>query len=590
MGILDAVRRVKHRLMPPPEPETGFFPIDAWTDPAYGKWFDLHKASKEELERQRHESFTYKPLFSIIVPLYKTPLDYLELMVASVLAQTYKSFELVLVNASPESRSLAIAVDKYCRIDGRVKLVCLDENRGITENTNAGIEAASGDFLCFLDHDDALEPDVLYEYASLLNREPETDVLYCDEDMMVVDSKGAHFIHPLFKPDYAPELLLCKNYVIHLMCVRRSIVDQMARPTSAYDGAQDYNMIMFAADRARNVGHVQKVLYHWRISDTSTAANPDAKPYSRVAYRRAAMEQLQRRGERACIIASGIINIHNVWFPASDQDALVSVIVSCNSSDDAERFIQFFRENNSYPFVEIIFVGVEEKNKNDDALVSFVAAVQDEGRYNQMNRGATHAKGEYLLFLDSGDFFLTPEPLEQLMAFAAHDGIGIASPKTLYADGTNKCYGVAVTSERIMPLYRGYPDDFPGYQCNLRAFQNASATSVSGMMISRSLFNEIGGFDGSYDSEVGTADLCQRVRNLGFRIVQTSVVKLQTMDVCPVRRYDNSVNAPDFSEEDLALFDVKWPGVRAAGDPYFNRNLDQSSSYFQIAPSSKGVS
>lgn len=144
-------------------------------------------------------------------------------------------------------------------------------------------------------------------------------------------------------------------------------------------------------------------------------------------------------------------------------------------------------------------------------------------------------------------------------------------------------YGIAVTSERIMPLYRGYEDDFPGYQCNLRAFQNVSACGVQGLTISRELFERIGGFDERFESEVGAADLCHRVLDEDLRVAQTCTVKLRTSDVCPDHFYVSSENAPDFSDADIALFDEKWPGVRKAGDPYYNVNLDQMSEYCQIA-------
>lgn len=583
MSIRDVLGRIKQYLLKRSQQDD--FPIDAWTDEAYAKWFIEHRASRDVLREQQNTVFGFNPLFSIIVPLYKTPLDYLRMMVLSVLSQTYVNFELILVNASPECAELKLDIESFCEADHRIKVVELDRNYGITENTNYGIEQSCGDYLCFLDHDDCVEPDLLFQYAKALNVDKDIGVLYCDEDLMLVDNDSIKYINPLFKPDYAPELLLCKNYIVHMMCIEKGIVNSMEKPTSVYDGAQDYNMILYATDKARRVVHIPKVLYHWRISETSTAANPDAKPYSRIAYRRSASKQLGKRFDFARIVASGIINIHNVWFKDKLETDMVSVIVLADNESEKSIFLQLFLENNSYNNHEVIFVGSLLDSEEYERNIQVIEAHNDATEFERMNLGAKSARGDYLLFLKSDSFFQTPEPLEQLLALASQDEIGVASPKSLYSDGTNKCYGVAVTPERIMPLYRGYPDDFPGYQCNLRAFQNVSATSKDGMMISKNIFDRVGGFDPAYSSEVGVADLCTRVTNAGYRVVVTPTVKLQTGDSCPARRYDNSSNAPDFSLGDVFVFDQRWPSVRAAGDPYFNKNLDQGSSYFQIAKS-----
>ena len=210
--MVNAARRAYHfakRFAGVREPvDPNPFPIDAWTDPAYAAWFELHKASDEELECQRalSDDFEIKPTFSFIVPLYKTPLDYLRVMANSVLEQTYGNLQLVLVNASPELPALVSAVHALEVCDSRVTVVTLEENLGITENTNAGLAAATGDFCCFLDHDDYIDADLLFEYVRAINDRPETDFLYCDEDLVLEDKKMGRFIHqnPFFKPDFSP--------------------------------------------------------------------------------------------------------------------------------------------------------------------------------------------------------------------------------------------------------------------------------------------------------------------------------------------------------------------------------------------------
>lgn len=582
MAVLDSLRRLNHRFRVDSGP--GCFPTDAWTDPAYEQWFHAHRVQPCELARQRESHFEYRPKFSIIVPLYKTPIDYLTTMVESVLAQSYDNLELLLVNASPEDSDLAAAVEAIVDFDDRVIEVRLEGNRGITENTNCGIDAAAGDFLCFLDHDDFLEPDLLYEYARALNEQPDIDMLYCDEDMVEVDGGRVRHVHPIFKPAYSPEFFLCKNYVLHLLTVRADVARSIERPDSRYDGTQDYNMALRVAKRARRVHGVQKVLYHWRISEQSTATNPDAKPYSKRAYRESAFARMSELLPTARMALSGIPNIHELWFDVVDGPR-VSIVVDCAEAPDSlDAFIEAFDQASSYVDCEIVPVSGESGPFSFEADSRVASPVVCAGnRYARLNAGAHAASGDYILFLSSADVFATPMALSQLTGLCEGDGIGAVAAKCLYSDYSVMNYGIAVTPERIMPLYRGYPDDFPAYQCNTRAIQNVSAVSWRGMMVSRALFQELGGFDTRYEGEIGSADFCQKVLNAGLRVAQIPTAEIQTGEAAPEKRYDCMANAEEFTRGDTGLFDSLWPGVRQAGDPYFNRNLDQSSEYFQIA-------
>ena len=578
-------------------PDSNPFPIDAWTDASYASWFEVHKATEFELEQQRKAAneFRINPMFSFIVPLYRTPLDYLRVMSESVLGQTYENLQLVLVNASPELPTLASAVHALEVRDSRVTVVTLEENLGITENTNAGIAAAMGDFCCFLDHDDYIDCDLLFEYVKKINERPEIDFLYCDEDLVIEDDKTASFSHrnPFFKPDYSPELLLCKNGIIHLMTIRKSIIEAMPKPGAEFDGSQDYNMALFCSSAAQEVCHVPRVMYHWRISENSTATNPDSKPYSLYSCRKAQATHFERQQIDASIVSSGIYLLHNPWFkaPASKVSVVVDIQPWLEGLDNGrgaafdaiDQFLEFFLQNNSHDDFEILLVGHGVDSWRFGNHVRTLDGPMGVSHFSRLNIGASHACGEYLIFLDAGCSFDTAEPIEQLLGLCSLEGVGVAAPKILYRGGRNKMYGIAVTSERIMPLYRGYEDDFPGYQCNLRAFQNVSACGVQGLTISRELFERIGGFDERFESEVGAADLCHRVLDEDLRVAQTCTVKLRTSDVCPDHFYVSSENAPDISDADIALFDEKWPGVRKAGDPYYNVNLDQMSEYCQIA-------
>lgn len=568
------------------------YPIDAWTDPYYEAWFHFHRTSETELQRQSQtqRQFEYRPLFSIIVPLYKTPLNYLKTMVDSVLAQTYDNIQLILVNASPELSELTEEVERYRQLDKRIIVVTLERNLGITENTNCGLEIAEGEFCSFLDHDDFIEPDLFYEYVKALNDDPTIDVLYCDEDLVSYDEEGHCFryLHPMFKPQLSPELLLCKNYIVHLMTVRRSLINSMPRPDTRFDGAQDYNMILYCTNHARRTKGIERILYHWRISNQSTAANPEAKPYSRQAYKLSAHNQLKRNKIDGSIVASGLINIHNIWMN-KPRTSVVLIVDFPHNNKSVSEFLEVLQQNGVDCVSEVILVTDSKIDTHLHSIdphssISIICCTTTEkNKIARLSFGASHAHADTICFLDASCSAISADSFHQLSALCGLTGVGIASPKILYRDGTTKSFGVAVTSRRIMPLHRGYPDDFPAYQCNARAFQNMSACALQGLCINRKLFQELGGFDERFEGEIAAVDLCKRVLNHGLRIVVTPTVKIEINEPSPSNPYDFETQAPDYSLRDLDAFDEKWHGARATGDPYFNSNLDQSSPYFQLS-------
>ena len=402
------------------------FPRDAWVDPRYHAWFKRHQTSRRELAKQRKAKFAINPTFSIVVPLYKTPLDYLSDMVDSILAQTYPNLELVLVNASPENAELKDAVDAYARADSRIKVVSLDANLGITENTNEGLKVATGDFCCFCDHDDWIEPDLLHDYVKAINENPEIDLLYCDEDL--ADSNH-HYLHPMFKPDFSPELLLSKNYIVHMMTIRRNIIDSMPRPDSQFDGAQDFNMVLYAAEQARSVHHTPKVQYHWRISDTSTAADPTAKPYGRRAGRKATYNHYQRAGIDASINYSGIINTYNPSFNEAEEKRCSIIIRQTSSVDALINCVQALKQ--SEPAVHQFVLITDEREAVVQAFPGEnLAFVEPKTRlYADFNEAAAAATGDYLVFLDDTCVPLTAHAVTQLACACSLDGVGVVGPK-----------------------------------------------------------------------------------------------------------------------------------------------------------------
>ena len=245
----------------------------------YNEWYKKVRITDEELAKQRESAtdFAVQPTFSIVIPVYATPEKFLRRMLDSIREQTYPKFEVCLVDATPyakiqhdpaQGRTPQEVLAEYAAADSRFRYATLAENLGIAENTNAAIRMATGDFIVLADHDDELEPQALYECVRAINAHPDVQVLYSDEDK--VDFEDIYYFEPHFKTDFNPDLLRSVNYICHLFVARRSLLDAIAETAadgqkiyerSAYDGAQDYDLILRATEKAQAMEHARLVSF-----------------------------------------------------------------------------------------------------------------------------------------------------------------------------------------------------------------------------------------------------------------------------------------------------------------------------------------
>ena len=265
----------------------------------YQKWIVRHLPGSKELEKQRRTKFEYQPKISIVVPLYKTPEKYLRQLVDTVKAQTYPNWELCLSDGSGADSPIRKLLESLASSDERIKVIFHEKPLQISENTNAGIEAATGDYIAFADHDDELTPHALFQCVKALNENRDIRILYSDEDKMSMD--GHKFFQPHFKPDYNPDLLCTVNYICHLFVVDKNVIQEVGMLRSEFDGAQDYDFIFrcIEAVKPEEICHIPKILYHWRCHEDSTAENPESKTYDFWnAGKRAIEEHYKRLGFR----------------------------------------------------------------------------------------------------------------------------------------------------------------------------------------------------------------------------------------------------------------------------------------------------
>lgn len=558
--------------------------------PRYEEWFKkIHRSSRIALDAQRTVRFEYEPKFSFIVPLYKTPLHFFEEMVASVLAQTYENFELVLVNASPEDVNLSIAVDAHAAQDERIRVVTLERNMDIALNTDAGIKEATGDFICFLDHDDFVEPDILFHYVSAINRYPETDLLYCDEDKY----RGEHFVDGFLKPDFDWELLAAVNYVCHMLAVRTSVVEQIDLSDSAVSGAQDWDMSYKIAEKARNIFHVRKVLYHWRIHDKSTAKDSDAKPWTHQASQKVIENHFERIGLPVTVEDGPFTNSHAVTYTLPEESPLVSIIIPTKDHIDLlSRCIDSIIEKTTYDNYEIVVV---ENNSTKDETFAYyetlkgkgenIRVVIYEGGFNFSaicNLGARNANGEYYLFLNNDTEVITPNWIERLLGPMMREDVACTGAKLLYPDETIQHAGVIIPKSPPGHVALHFPRNSLFCYGMLQHPREVSAVTGACMLVKKSEYDALGGFDEELAVAYNDVDLCLRLREAGKRVVIDPRAELYHYE--SASRGADDVDSPTrmrFTVE-KGQFMMRWNRYIGEGDPMYSTNFSMGAGYFDL--------
>ena len=498
----------------------------AFSDQLYLEWFKGHRASHTLTNIQCRKHFEFEPLFSIIVPLYNTPLVFFQGMIESVLNQTYARWELILVNSSPNEIALKKLVEKYSASDNRIKVIELKQNLGITENTNSGIEAASGDFLCFFDHDDVMEPSLLYEYAKRINEKPDTALLYCDEDKL--NPQGL-VTQPAFKPDFNFDLLRDNNYICHLLAVKKNVHSKLERATRELDGAQDHSLVLQVAELGLPMEHISKVLYHWRMSEGSTAASPDTKPYATEAGITALRKHLDREGVDALVQCShGRPFRYQINY--SSNESMLEVVLM----DSGEKGLSFLL-NRAKEYVQkgMNCTVVLEEQLNDSQemeienfpSIRILYADNSENWAQRANRVVLNSASSFILFVEPEADLEGEEWERTLLGHLQRPNVGAVGVMVVDASGTRLEAGIEYANGCVFPMFSGTNVNEPGYLLRAMSTQDTTAVGAFCVALNGGVIKGMGGFNEDIvHRHLAVADYCLKLKNGGYKTVYTPEV------------------------------------------------------------------
>ena len=554
----------------------------------YGPWYEDYRVKPEELKQQKKRRWKQEICFSIAVPVYRTPETFLRQMIESVTGQSYGNWELCIANGSPDDKKVRTVLEEYAGRDPRIRVKNL-ENQGIAGNSNAALAMAKGDYVGFLDHDDLLAPNALYEAAAYLEKYPQTDMLYTDEDK-VTEDLSAHF-QPHLKPDFNLDLLRSNNYICHFLIVKRTLALRAGEFRQEYEGAQDYDFVLRCADQACRIGHVPEILYHWRTSRSSTADNPASKMYAYDAGKRAIEAHLQRRGEKGEVSLKKDLGFYRVVYPVKKQERISVVIPSKDQWETLKACLDSIREKTTYPDYEIIVV---ENNSREPETFEYYKTIDGKDNirvitwdkpfnYSAINNfGIRHASGQYVICLNNDIQVITGGWMEELLGVCQREEVGVVGAKLYYPDDTIQHAGIVVGIGGIAgSLFVGMKRERSGYLHKASLMQDLSAVTAACMMVKKKAFEEAGGFEEKLAVAFNDVDLCLKIREKGYLVVYDPYVEMYHYESKTRGREDTKEKVRRFQGE-IEYMRTRWIGILKEGDPCYNKNLSLSKWNYSL--------
>lgn len=495
---------------------------------AYIKWYEENMKPLNEIH-----DFKYNPLFSFIVPSYNGDPKFLKECLDSLLKQSYKNFEIVICDDASTAKESLKVLEDYEKNHSEVRLIKRKTNGMISKASNDAIKAAQGEFIVLVDNDDIIHQDSLYYFAEVLNRDKNIDFIYSDEDKM---DYGGSIMEPHFKPDYSPDTLMSLNYICHLSCVRKSLVDKVGGFRSEFDGSQDYDLFLRLVENTKNIYHIEKVLYHWRQTKDSTAGFLSNKDYAITNGKKALEDALKRRNLHGDIIMNPRVRTYLTKYKHSNPK--VSVVIPIHDGLKlTKQCIDSLYEINTYKNFEIIIANnnselEETKNylrevvKQHDNIK--VVDINEEFNYSRINNLAVkETSGDFILFLNNDTKVLQPDFLDWMVGYAQLKHVGCVGIKLLYDNKSVQHAGTVIGFGGVAGhifVACSYEDN--GLFGRLCMPYNYTAVTAACMLIDKNKFKQIGGFDEKLTVALNDVDLCVSSMEHGYYNVCLSNVEM----------------------------------------------------------------
>ncbi|MEH1881454.1 glycosyltransferase [Nostoc sp.] len=574
--------------------------IHLWqTQDLYQRWLQTNVLSSSLLRRMREDADKLAPKgvkISVVVPVYNTPKHFLKEMIESVISQIYPNWELCIADDASTKPHVQELLQQLIAEDSRIKIVFRQENGHIVEATNSALKIATGDYVALLDHDDILSSDALLHVAECIDKHPQADWIYTDEDK--INESGYHF-DPQMKGAWSPEMAITHNFTHHLTVIRKTLIDQLGGMRKGFEGAQDLDLFLRVSEKTTpdKVHHIPHICYHWRTHAGSTASHGTQKRYVFDSAYNAIEGAIQRRGLKAKTFLPPIAKQHGLclhqikWDNSLIAENPVTIVIPTKDRVDLlKKCVSSLEKTVDHRFVRLLIIDdcstehsthqYFKKLQQDYVLQCRIIRSErkiDVFNYARlMNLACEHVDTPYVLHLNNDIQALEPGWLEDMVGWMSIDGVGVVGAKLLYPDQTIQHAGVVVGYHNGLAdhLFHRLHKEEVGYICLPHAARNASAVTGACMLTSTNLYRELGGFDeDNFAVEYNDVDYCLRVLKSGKRIVYTPQAILI--------HETSASRGKTYNPREHIKFIEKYNNFI---DPFFNRNLNINSMLMAINP------
>ncbi|WP_256749444.1 glycosyltransferase [Mesorhizobium sp. Mes31] len=561
---------------------------------SYEGWIALHDTpTEDDIADLRHRlaELKVKPLISVLMPVYNTPERLLREAIESVRAQIYENWELCIADDCSTEPHVRRVLNEYAKRDPRIKVVLRDKNGHISQASNSALEIVTGEWVAMLDHDDILRPHALAEIVLEVDRHPDAELIYSDEDK--IDSEGRRY-DPCFKPDFSRELFRSQNYLNHLTAHRAENIRAVGGWRPGFEGSQDYDLNLRVIERIAPEGirHIPKVLYHWRAVEGSTALDGSQKNYAYLAGLRALEEHVERMGIPARAEEAPGTSCYRLRFFVPEPQPLVSLIVPTRDKVELlRRCVESIREKTTYRNYEIVVV--DNGSVEEETLAYFselkkaknvrVLRYDKPFNYSAINNFAVgKAKGSIIGLVNNDIEVISPDWLTEMVSWAVQPDVGCVGAKLYYGNDTIQHGGVIVGLGGVANhSHKHFPRHHPGYFCRLKVLQNLSAVTAACLLIRKSLFQEVGGLN-EVDLTVAfnDVDLCLKVQEAGYSNVWTPYAELYHLESVSRGVEDAPEKMARFNSE-IAYMQRRWKKI-IERDPFYSPNLTKAREDFSL--------
>ncbi len=576
-----------------------FAELSASDPSSYVRWIEEQERTAVPTQEQQQAlmaGWQWHPTFSVLVPTFDTDEAHLRACLESVAAQSYPHWELCIADDASSLPHVRRLLEEFQGRDSRVRVAFRDGNGHIAAASNTALELATGDFVALLDHDDVLAPHALFAFAAALQRNPDAQIVYSDEDKL--DAAGRR-CEPFFKPDFSPDLLYSQNYVCHLGAYRRALVDEVGGFRPGFEGSQDYDLLLRCVARLPSptqVVHVPQVLYHWRRHEGSTAADHGRKDYAACAALRALAEHFDT-ADSGVTVETLEPGLYRPRWPLPEPKPMVSLIVPTRDGGEVlEACLDALLRRTHYDPLEVLVV---DNGSTCPRTLACLSSLRDDPRvrvlrYDQPfnfsainNFAVEHANGTVIGLINDDVEAVNDGWLEEMVSHAVRPDIACVGAKLYYPDGRLQHAGVVLGIGGVAGHSHKYlPGDSSGYFSRLRIVHNVAAVTGAALVVRKAVYQHVGGLDAQHlKVAFNDVDFCLKCLQAGYRNLWTPFAELVHHE-SKTRGEDTSPEKRARFQQECKIMRQRW-GALLDNDPYYNPNLSLNREDYSLSAVSR---